>query len=477
MKIVSTQRPPRPIRRRIVREEKRITAWLRKRTSSIDGGIKTKGSQPHPVHLNRKTKIIGAFNNKDWKLLNRISNRDFGKHFTGQETFYFTATGQLSVAETLAMIDIDCHLYGSLEGAIAFVEYLKKHYYPDLYWETSTNGKGVHAYVIIEKRGVGDVLLNQAFNRLQAFVRKVLASTTFDVEGVEVKGHCPVIGWAERRGEIKTITLGQLAKFPREACYRFLELKKTSRLGCWDLMKLPIPERRPGSRTGQRPPASISGCFLSSDEVAKTKTSYLRLADLLLDHHRLETSSKATVDSGDISVFLMFLVFFSNNMNEDGSLPWARFKNFWNAVHKSGDVDRPFQCNRFAAIRNYLSGLGLIEWADKTYKIGQKDEKGRKYGGKACKWKASQILLDLIKNVEKGEAEDSIPEASAELGMGERASLTTTTIIEEIKNLTRSPYSQKIKPEQVYDPPPLILSVDDIGKYLTPIEDLWTVAV
>ena len=477
MTIVSTKRPPRPIRRRISREESRITAWLRKRTSSIDVGIKTKGSKPHPVHLNRKTKIIGAFNNKDWKLLNRVSNRDFGKHFTGQDTFYFTATGQLSVAETLAMIDIDCHLYGSLEGAIAFVEYLKKHFYPDLYWETSTNGNGIHAYVIIEKRGVGDVFLNHALDRLQAFLRKVLASTTFDVEGVEVKGHCPVIGWAERRGEIKTITLGQLAKFPREACYRFLELKKTSRLGCWDLMKLPIPERQPGARAGQRPPASISGCFLSSDEVAKTKTSYLRLADLLLDHHCLETSSRATVDAEDISIFLMFVVFFSNNMNEDGSLPWARFKNFWNAVHKSGDIDRPFQCNRFAAIRNYLSSLGLIEWADSTYKIGQIDEKGRKYGGKACKWKASQLLLDLIKKVETGDTENNIPEASAEVGIRERASLTTTTIIEDIKNLTRTPYSETIKPEQVYDPPPLILTADDIGKYLTAIEDIWTVAV
>jgi hypothetical protein len=471
------ERPTRRKRRKCLRGGHKVTAWFRKRTSSIDGGIKTKGTKPHPVHLNRKTEIIGAYNNKDWKLLNRISNRDFGKHFTGQETFYFTATGQLSVAETLAMIDIDCHLYGSLEGAIAFVEYLKKHFYPDLYWETSTNGNGIHAYVLIEKRGVGDVLLNQAFDRLQAFLRKVLASTTFDVEGVEVKGHCPVIGWAERRGEISTITLGQLAKFPREACYRFLELQKTSRLDCWDLMKLPIPERQPGARTGQRPPASISGCFLSSDEVAKTKTSYLRLARLLHDHHRLETSSKAVVEAEDISIFFMFMVFFSNNMNADGSLPWARFKNFWDAVYKSGDIDRPFHPNRFAAIRNYLSSLGLIEWMDNRYKVGKLGTDGRKYGGQACKWKASQLLLNLIRKVEGDEEGAAIPQAKAEDGGIERASLSTTNISEEIKKLSRTPYVEIIQPQEIHDPPPLILTADDIGEYLTPFEEIWTVAI
>ncbi|NDC25188.1 MAG: hypothetical protein EBZ49_13830 [Proteobacteria bacterium] len=137
----------------------------------------------------------------------------------------------------------------------------------------------------------------------------------------------------------------------------------------------------------------------------------------------------------------------------------------------------PFQCNRFAAIRNYLSSLGLIEWADNTYKIGQVDAKGRKYGGKACKWKASQLLLNLIKQVEAGEKDAAIPAAVAEEGIRERASLTTTNITDEIRNLTRTPDSAIIKPQQIYDPPPLIYLPDDISKYLTPIEEIWTVAV
>jgi len=212
----------------------------------------------------------------------------------------------------------------------------------------------------------------------------------------------------------------------------------------------------------------------STSEVAKTHSSYLRLAYLLLDNHRLGTSSKAVVEAMDISIFLMFMVFFTKNMNEDGTLPWARFKNLWDAVYKSGDIDRPFHPNRFAAIRDYLTSLGLIEWEDDTYKVGAIGSDGKKHNGVACKWKANTLLLGLIQKVERIEATNEIPEAEKD---GERTSLSTTNILEEIKNLTRIPNSSIKRPRQIYDPPPLILLPEDIGKYLTPIEDIWTVAV
>ena len=463
--------------RRIRAMDRKITALIRSCTSSIDYGIKTKGPKPHPVHVNKKKTIIKAFNTGNWRLLRRLSNQDFEKHFTGEETFYFAGNGRSRDPYTLALIDIDCHKCGSFQGAVAFVEYLRKHHYPNLFWEPSTNRNGVHAYVLIEKRGYGDSSVNQALNRLQAFLQGLLASTSFDVEMVEIKGHCPVIGWAEKRGEIKKISMGQLGKLTREASLRPDEFKRTTVLRCFDLLKLPLPEKIQigGKGKGKRPPASISGCFLTEEEVAKTRSSYLRLATLLLDHHRLGTSSKAVVTAMDISIFLMFLVFFTNNMNEDGSLPWARFKNFWDALYKSGNIDRPFHPNRFATIRAYLTSLGLIEWEDDTYKIGAIGSDGRKHNGRACKWKANQLLLGLIQRVERSETENEIPKAVEE--DGERTSLSTTSILEEIKNLTRTPYSQIKRPRQIYDPPPLILLPEDIGKYLTPIEDIWTVAV
>jgi len=48
-------------------------------------------------------------------------------------------------------IDIDCHKTGTLEGAIAFANHLKDTLFPNLYFEVSTNGNGVHGYIIIEK--------------------------------------------------------------------------------------------------------------------------------------------------------------------------------------------------------------------------------------------------------------------------------------------------------------------------------------
>ena len=50
------------------------------------------------------------------------------------------------------MIDIDCHSSGTLEGATQFAQFLKENHFPDLYYEISTNGGGVHGFVVVDKR-------------------------------------------------------------------------------------------------------------------------------------------------------------------------------------------------------------------------------------------------------------------------------------------------------------------------------------
>ncbi len=468
---------PRRPRRRVRHAPQPVTAMLRNLTSNIVHGVKTKGRNPHPVHVNRKKAIIEAFAKKTFWKLKRLRNKDFGQHFMGQETLYFTGNGSRRAFETLANIDIDCHNTGTLEGALGFAEHLREHHFPNLYYETSTNGNGVHAYVRIRKYLSYDYEVNEGLNRLQAKLQQILREQDFDVEMVEVKGHCPVMGWSEKPGEISKMSMGQLAKHPREALFRSQEFRETTVLRAFDLLRLPAPDRTESKQKGKRPPASISGCFLSEEEVAKTKTSYLRLAKILLDNHRLATSTKSVIEAEDIAVFIMFLKFFTLNMNKDGSLPWARFRNLWEAVRKSGDIDRAFQSNRFAVIRDYLSSLELIEWEDNTYKIGQKDSGGVRRGGKACKWKASQVLMDLIKKAEDLGSEDSIPVAeSQDVGI-DKGSLSITNILTIIQNLRRKPFHQTIRPVEIHAPPPLLLTADDIGKYLTPIEDIWTVAI
>jgi hypothetical protein len=37
------------------------------------------------------------------------------------------------------------------------------------------------------------------------------------------------------------------------------------------------------------------------------------------------------------------LRFFTRNMNDNGTLPWARFEGLWTAVYHAGDIERASQ--------------------------------------------------------------------------------------------------------------------------------------
>jgi flagellar motor switch protein FliG len=126
--------------------------------------------------------------------------------------------------------------------------------------------------------------------------------------------------------------MGKLAKLPRDA-HRFEELKTTTRLTCHDLLKLPVPETKK-KKKGKRPPASVSGCYLSEAEAAKTKTSYLRLAEVLLDNHRLQTSTNSVVEAEDVAVFMMFLKFFTERQRNEVMLRIATMEGIQPAALK-----------------------------------------------------------------------------------------------------------------------------------------------
>ena len=58
-------------------------------------------------------------------------------------------------------------------------------------------------------------------------------------------------------------------------------------------------------------------------------------------------------------------------------------------MFECGDISRAFDCKRFAFLRDLISDAGGVEWIDRKYIPGDKDE-GIK--GKCCKWKASEEL-------------------------------------------------------------------------------------
>ena len=93
------------------------------------------------------------------------TNDELHNHFAGQDTLYFWADGRKNIPLTISMIDIDCHRSGNPESAKAFADWLTANYFPCLYHEPSTNGKGRHGYFVLFKEGFGDVAVS---NMLQA---------------------------------------------------------------------------------------------------------------------------------------------------------------------------------------------------------------------------------------------------------------------------------------------------------------------
>jgi hypothetical protein len=467
-------RPERPKKRRIRRRPQSIYQWLRERTSSIDFGMKHEG---HPIHCNKNRDVLEAFAGRRW--LDRMTNLKFNAHFSGEETFYFTGNGRSRSNETLVNLDIDCHKSGTLTGAIAFAEHLRAHHFPNLYFEVSTNGNGVHAYIVLKKDGDPGVNVNHLLERLEQHLKGILVQTGFDVENVEVKGTCPVLVWGRKKGELLNYRSGQLAKLPREV-HRFDELKNTACISTWDLLQLspvsdedPLPRIRPlpkaegsisdrlvldedgGPRLHRSRKAedSISGRLISDEELAELNGHYRRVAETLLRNQPLRTSSRAIAVLDDVAIFLMLLQFFTGNMNVDGSLPQKRFKELWTSLFQAGDINRPFDDKRFAAIRNYLSSLGLIDWEDATFRIGWLNDQGVYQRGKAAKWKASQKLMDML------EWESS----TAELGR-RGASFTGTTLLQTILKLVRVPDDEVIKPVEVDETASWAAKLDEIDR-------------
>lgn len=322
-----------------------IYRWLRERTSSVDYGLMYRNPRTKrrsPIHCNTNEEVLDAFRSKTW--LSRLTNEKLDRHFAHQETFYFTGNGsRRGTVETLVLIDIDCHASGSLAGAVAFAEYLREHHYRNLYWEVSTNGNGVHAYVVLRKFDLGAPMINDLLlHRLQPFLRRVLDEQGFDVETVEVKGGCPIFEWGQKKGELLAYRSGTLAKLPREY-HRFEELSKTTTVSYFDLLRLPLPEEPKCASepvhlrlVGIESLRSISGKHFQQDELVKLDGHYLHIAQMLLNHHQLPTKTRAIVTAEDLAIWLMIARFCTANPNADGSLPYLRFAVFGRAFLRQG---------------------------------------------------------------------------------------------------------------------------------------------
>ena len=392
------------------KKHKRVCKWLRDHTSNLDYGTKWKG---RVIHCNTNAEVM-AFLTRQQKWLGRITNEKFSWHFSGQDTFYFAGC---SSGYSLAMLDIDCHKRGTLQGAKALASSLHA-YFPDLYTEVSTNGNGVHGYILVEAGNK----TNDELKRLGKALDMWLTFHPHDVEMVEIKGLAPTVTIENRR--LVNYKAGVLAKVPREAVERFDELTATTKLTLAEVgrvvarieadcsrpsvhepvIKVPgkmriVSESSFNFPKPKKPVGSISGKCIDTERLA----DYEQFAARLPDSNQIKTTDKHKVTATDIAICTMIVEHCSRNMNIDGSLPTARIKAFWDCMYDCGDISRCWNAKRYAAIRNYFSSVKVIDWQDETYRLGYGNDKGQ-----AAKWKFNdQFLAELEKiGVEREEEEE-----------------------------------------------------------------------
>ncbi|WP_156513020.1 hypothetical protein [Planctomyces sp. SH-PL62] len=363
-----------------------------------------------PVHCNTNDEIVEAFRNGDWYRIERLSNPKLDDHWGGRKTYYYTSNGSTKCRYALVNIDIDCHASGSQRGAASAAEYLKVNFFPGLYHEPSTNGRGRHGYFILDKFDLEAEPVKRRLKALERSVNDHLLAQGFDIEMCEIKGLPPVITWGD--GGISNYTAGLLAKIPRQVD-RFDEWKRTTVLNEFGIRKLTttlrsltpavasvekITAKVQSQQSRSKAVGSIGGKLISEDELAQVAEDghYRKVAAALMESHVLKTSGRSVVTAEDVAAFLLLLKFFTDRMNADGTLPVKRFKVLWTGLYQASDLQRAFDCHRFKKTRDYLSDLGLIDWQDSTFVVPRFDEAGKKRKGRACKWKAGPVLLEML---------------------------------------------------------------------------------
>ena len=334
--------------------------------------------------------------------LDRLSQKFIIRHFDGvprefhingetvvkPETAYFTGRryrkGETSCL-TLLMIDIDAHQVGELKDAMEFADHLKEKYFRNSYVEVSTNGNGAHIFLIIDKTDWQDSDYNAVLKDLGAWLRCVLAETGVVLDDVEIKGTCATVSWKDGMPDH---TAGLLAKLPRE-WERFGELRASPKYTAHQLLALvkanPVkakevmPKVQKMRKAGSVPATGVDPVRLNR---------WLEVGKRLLPspiHVGKGVYNRLVVTSEDVGITCAMLEFIGKKMNSDGTLPWARTKGLWDCLHQRGVISRSFNAKRFAWVRRFLNGAGLVDMHDPTYVIGER----------AAKWSPSEKFWSI----------------------------------------------------------------------------------
>lgn len=415
-----------------------VYAWLRKRISHSDwaeddgGGIVRKRNETMVSIINGETRAF------------TITNEMLASHEHESRTLY--GTGK-PCEEMLLCIDVDVQKargLGSPEGARRFVEWLKCHGFPNLYWETSRSGKGVNGYFVLKSQ-VKDVRkVRNHLKLLQETLNAVAQEQGFDVEAVEIKGHPQEAFW--HGGQCVTVTQGQLFRLPRHIYENADALMSTTVLS-WNQM-LDIIDYRPAPKLKQK---DVQQFPVKNIRKSGSRVGFYFMIekDLHLIHaggqlhnwgesivrsfgkgkSTIAISSRTVITVEDIAVCLLILKFCAKHRNHDGSMPWARIRACWNSLYEHGVIKRDFNDRRYAAIRRILDRMNWLKWQRKEYCPG--------FG--AAKWTLTDEAMAILDW-------EQMLQGRTPLSNGERCNLSETAWLAELL------FSDLKDPKQVVDP-------------------------
>ncbi|MDB5350161.1 MAG: hypothetical protein JWN86_1408 [Planctomycetota bacterium] len=232
--------------------ERQVLTWLRKRIHPYCWGQ----SDRRKEGFSRTTRcqVVRFFerlrSGRPGGSLPRMKNSLIMTHFAGWRILYFQADGRYDTPEVIVCIDIDCHGKGRYEGAVACVMWLIDNGFPGLFWSKSTNGRGIHAYIRVDKAGTNARGLDTALCEFERWLKHQASVQRWDIEGIEVKGRPPVFDWGLDKYELLGLKMGSLAKLPVEALDRPLDLMGTTLKPVDELCRL--GESVPGDRVRER---------------------------------------------------------------------------------------------------------------------------------------------------------------------------------------------------------------------------------
>jgi hypothetical protein len=374
---IFNSRPVKKAGRRTKADE--YTNAIRALTWNMVYGIKTsKGVIPS---IKKETLLTGGWPRS-------LSNSDYADHRAGKTTYYYFGNPKRWTRYTLLMVDIDVQKskkLGTTEGAVRFAEHLCR-LWPGSYWEMSTNGNGVHLYLMIDKFGVYAEEVNRIIKGFGHWLQDEADRTQADIELVEVKGTLPEQDYQD--GKLVALKYGQFAKLPRG------NFTNTATLTLGDIQAKYTATRpakvREGSASGR-----IFGHGPDAEYPLAAVPLFAKLFNRLTTVEHLKCNgSKHIVTADDFGIACLILWYCTKNGKADGSLPWARTKKLWESLHQAGDVTRQFNANRWQRVRDFLSQKGFINWIDNRYWY---HDDGRK--GQCCKYELTEEFMAVLDDI------------------------------------------------------------------------------